>query len=326
MKVQNRASLKIEEIDNSYFNCSSLDFNCVFTTKSWLKAYGGSLRRYGVFKGCELQAVFGLHTCRKLGMPILWNPPLTQHCGLIFKTKNGNAASVATWKKNVTETIAKFIDQLPWSVVSIGFPVWIVDLQPFIWRNYKTITRYTYIIDLKNQTNETIFGNMTKSRRKEIRNFNKKGLTVEKCTNFNVVEKLVENTFGRQKVKYPKETIKEVIYHTSKANKCYAFIAFIGVKPIATSFFVYDRTCAYGLFGGHDHNNIVPGAGALVIYECIKYAKKLGLSYFDFGGSSVPNIELFLRSFGGDLVPYSRVVKAKLPVELLLKIFKRNLF
>jgi hypothetical protein len=52
----------------------------------------------------------------------------------------------------------------------------------------------------------------------------------------------------------------------------------------------------------------------------------LGLRAFDFEGSVVPAIERHFRGFGGTLTPYFRVNKAWLPIEMVLKFFKRRLF
>lgn len=57
-----------------------------------------------------------------------------------------------------------------------------------------------------------------------------------------------------------------------------------------------------------------------------KHAKNLGLKYFDFERSMIPQIERYFRGFGGQLTPYYRINKAKLPFEILLKFFKRESF
>ena len=62
------------------------------------------------------------------------------------------------------------------------------------------------------------------------------------------------------------------------------------------------------------------------MWEAIKFAKKLGIKYFDFEGSMVPQIERYFRGFGGKLTPYYRINKAKLPLEILLKFYRRELF
>jgi hypothetical protein len=62
------------------------------------------------------------------------------------------------------------------------------------------------------------------------------------------------------------------------------------------------------------------------MWESVKHAKDLGLRYFDFEGSMVPQIETYFRGFGGRLTPYYRINRASLPIEIILKFFKRRLF
>jgi len=40
----------------------------------------------------------------------------------------------------------------------------------------------------------------------------------------------------------------------------------------------------------------------------------------------IPQIKKYFRGFGGKLTPYYRINKAKLPIEILLKFFKREVF
>ena len=89
---------------------------------------------------------------------------------------------------------------------------------------------------------------------------------------------------------------------------------------------MYDKITTYYLLGGYDFENKHHGAGPLVIWESIKYSKEIGLKYFDFEGSMVPQIEKHFRGFGGKLTPYYRINKARLPLEILLKFLKRELF
>jgi hypothetical protein len=60
--------------------------------------------------------------------------------------------------------------------------------------------------------------------------------------------------------------------------------------------------------------------------EAIRHARDLGLQTFDFEGSAIPPVEAYFRGFGGKLTPYFRVNKAWLPIEMVLKFFKRRLF
>ena len=80
------------------------------------------------------------------------------------------------------------------------------------------------------------------------------------------------------------------------------------------------------MLGGYDNESKQHGAGALCIYNSILKSKQLNLSLFDFEGSMIKEVEKYFRSFGGELVPYYTVNKAKLIFEIILKFIKRELF
>jgi hypothetical protein len=64
----------------------------------------------------------------------------------------------------------------------------------------------------------------------------------------------------------------------------------------------------------------------MAMWAAIKFAKDLGLRSFDFEGSISPDIEKYFRGFGGTLTPYYQINKAKLPLEFILKLYKREYF
>lgn len=82
----------------------------------------------------------------------------------------------------------------------------------------------------------------------------------------------------------------------------------------------------YYLLGGYDPATKHGGAGILCMWQSILHAKGVGLDTFDFEGCMLPEVERFFRGFGADLVPYFTVNKAWLPLEFMLKIFKRERF
>jgi len=142
----------------------------------------------------------------------------------------------------------------------------------------------------------------------------------------NVIENLVKSTFMRQNKKVNNYYLKKILYEFTNQENSFSFVALKDGIPLSAALCVYDKNTAYYLLGGYDYENKHHGAGALVIWESIKYAKSIGLKEFDFEGSMVPQIERYFRGFGGRLTPYFRVNKAKLPLEILLKFVKRELF
>jgi len=184
---------------------------------------------------------------------------------------------------------------------------------------------YTYIVKLENDI-EKIFEKMSKDRRNDINKAIKDGLIVKNVNNHTIIKNLINKTFLRQKKKINQIYLNKILFDFAKNNNSFGFTVIQNNRPIAASFCIYDKTSAYYLLGGYDEKNRHHGAGALCLWESIKYAKKMGLKHFDFEGSIVPQIEKYFRGFGGELTPYYRINKAKILLEIILKFFKRELF
>nr|WP_243426332.1 GNAT family N-acetyltransferase [Caldicoprobacter guelmensis] len=168
---------------------------------------------------------------------------------------------------------------------------------------------------------------MSVERRNDINKAIKDNLAVRKIDDYNIVKSLVLKTFSRQKKDVDnKYYLDKILFSFANDNNSFAFATFKEEIPIASAFCVYDRTTAYYLLGGYDHEFKHHGAGALAVWEAIKCSKELGLKYFDFEGSMIPQIERYFRGFGGELTAYFRINRAWLPLEVILKCYRRELF
>ncbi len=301
-------------------------YGSVFNTLQWIKLFGKDIRNYGIYdKGDELIGGFFIYTGKKYGVPIYCNPPLTPSVGPFLKIESTNPVKVLDKYKQVISLISEFMDKMNCPVISISFDKSIIDMQPFIWRDFKVIPHYTYVVGLVKSV-EDIWKRMSTDRRNNITKGTKDGLVVEKTSDHAIIRSLVLKTFSRQKMAIDDTFINKVLFDFANDSNSLAFVASSDGDPIACEFCVRDNKTAYGLLAGYDSENKHRGAGALCIWEAIKYSKQLGLTHFDFSGSMVPDIELYLRGFGGELRPYYRANKAILPLEIALKFFKRRLF
>jgi hypothetical protein len=141
-----------------------------------------------------------------------------------------------------------------------------------------------------------------------------------------IVHSLVLQTHERQKRQINKAFLESILFRFANEKTGFAFATYRGDVPVACSFIVHDGRTAYYLLGGYNSEKKHHGAGALSMFEAIQHAQKLGLQAFDFEGSMIPAIERYFRGFGGKLTPYFSVNKAWLPVEIVLKFFKREIF
>ena len=106
----------------------------------------------------------------------------------------------------------------------------------------------------------------------------------------------------------------------------FSISAFKNNEVLGNVFCVFDKQKCYYLLGGVDKKSGIQGVNNLLVQKSIEKAKSLGCTIFDFEGSMLKGVEKFFRSFGGTLTPYYTVQKAWLPLEMLLKFKKRELF
>lgn len=321
--------MKILELgvqDELKFNNLAISYGTIFNTIEWSNIFNSHIHRYGIYnKNGELIGGFILYKENKFGFSVYYNPPFTPTIGPFLKVNAQNPVSVMdTWKKTLTLMVG-FVEKLPYSVVSFLLNKNIIDMQPFIWEKFKVIPVYTYILSLSMSV-EDIWKRMSNERRKNINKALKDGLCVKRINDYEIIKTLVLKTFSRQEKGINKFYLKNILFEFANNNNSFAFATYENDNPFACSFCVHDMNTAYYILGGYDHGNKHHGAGTLSMWESIKYAKGIGLKYFDFEGSMVPQIERYFRGFGGKLTPYYRINKARLPIEMLLKFFKRELF
>ncbi len=321
--------MKIEKLntnDEKQYNVLATSYGSIFNTIEWSNLFGNNVQRYGIYnKNGELIGGFILYKENKFGFPVYYNPPFTPAIGPFLKVDAQNPVSVMdTWKKTLI-LMVDFVENLPYLIISFLLNKNIIDLQPFIWEKFKVTPVYTYILDLTAST-ESLLKRMSNERRKNINKALKSGFCVKKIKDYEIIKTLVLKTFSRQEKGINEFYLKKILFEFANDNNSFAFATYENDNPSACSFCVHDMNTAYYILGGYDHENKHHGAGTLSMWESIKYAKELGLKYFDFEGSMVPQIERYFRGFGGQLTPYYRVNKASLPIEMVLKLFKRELF
>ncbi len=317
---------RISDSDIAKFNQLAVEYGTIFNTIDWLKIFGEKVLLYGIYdKGDNLIGGFYLCKQKKFGFTTYRHTPFSPTVGPFLKINAKNPVAImAMWKKALAK-MADSVDDLPYSVISFGLNKNIVDTQPFIWKKFKVVPGYTYLVDLSKSIDD-INKNMSAERRNDIKKAIKDGIIVKHTEDLETVKSLIIKTFSRQGMTTNEYYLDKILFEFANKDNSFAMIALKDDNPISSLFCVYDKNTAYYILGGYDSENRHHGAGPMVVWEGIKKAKELGLKHFDFEGSMAPQIERYFRGFGGQLTPYYRINKAKLPLEILLKFFKRELF
>lgn len=299
----------------------------VFGSKKWLSVYGADLTLVGIYKD-EHQLIGGFYylDTKKYGFRFIKLPPYTPHCGLFFSSESKNKSSINNFSKEIVQLACDYFSGLKSALTILAFPSSIIDLQPFIWTKYKVVPNYTYRIDLQ-KTQEEIRANFDPKTRNAINKAVKENIVVrENQLQPNDLLSFFTNSLSVSGANVYNAELRNILMNFAEQSNSFSVQAYKEEKVVGSVFCVYDKTSCYYLLGGTDKAAGVQGINALLVQKSIEKAASLGCIVFDFEGSMLKGVEKFFRSFGGELVPFYTANKAKLPIELLLKFKKRELF
>jgi lipid II:glycine glycyltransferase (peptidoglycan interpeptide bridge formation enzyme) len=312
----------LEEKYTGLFGCEP-----AFSGFKWREhVHGTNLKVYGIFEDDEqLIGAFHLYQSKKIGFTFIKTPHYMPHIGLTYNNRSQNESSRLSFNKKIIEHVCEFIQSLQHGVISIALPPFVIDTQPFFWKKFKVIPNYTYRINL-GLSIEEIEKRFSPEHRNSIKKALKDGVEVKECHDYAVIKKIILKTFEQKGEAVSNENIDNILFKIANPGNSFAFTSNFNNEVIAGSFCLYDNDYCYYLLGGYSNESKQHGAGALCIYNSILKAKQLNIPVFDLEGSMIKEVERYFRSFGGELVPYYTINKAKLPFEMVLKFIKRELF
>lgn len=183
---------------------------------------------------------------------------------------------------------------------------------PFYWQGFRQTTLYSYVLPL-DDSEALIFKNIEKNYRQKIRAA-QEALAVRDDLPVSELYRLVGLSFERQGLgqSFDLQFLQNLCAGLSQHSCGKMFFALDPQNNAVHSaaLLVWDEHTAYYLMSGDDPALRSSGAGVLLKWEAIRYAKNvLGVSVFDFEGSMIPGIEQGRRDFGAQQRPYFRVRK-----------------
>ncbi len=315
-----------KEISISAYSSIAVSHIGVLGSVEWLSIYD-NVTCVGIYNNSE-QLIGGFYylKVKKFGFDFIKLPPYSPYCGLFFvnESKNKSAKNDAT--KEIMTEVSQYISRQKAALCILAFPSEILDLQPLFWDKYKVIPNYTYRIDLSKSIEE-IKSNFDSKNRNKINKSLKEDLIIEenaldKDIQFDFFESFLSSTGAN----VYENVLKNIVTKFSNQNNSFCFSAKKNNELLGAVFCIYDKNTCYYILAAVNKNSGVQGVNNLLVQKSIEKAKDFGCRIFDFEGSMIKGVEKFFRSFGPELIPYFTVNKAILPLEILLKFKKRELF
>lgn len=309
------------------FSKKAEPFIGVFGSEAWLSLYGNDLVMIGIYKDeHQITGGFFYLKTRRFGFDFIKLPPYTPHCGLFYQDESKNRASANSYRKEVMQLVCDYFSSLRATLTILAFPAEYQDMQAFIWGKYKVVPNYTYRISLSASVEE-IRSHFDSKNRNAINKALKEGVE----TSLNALPKAEIFAFFKKNLAATganiyEDILQKIVEQFSDESNAFCFSAHRQGRLLGMVFCVFDRHACYYLLGSVDREAGIQGINNLLVQKSIEQAKQLGCRIFDFEGSMLKGVEKFFRSFGPELFPYFTVNKAALPLELLLKFKKREIF
>lgn len=269
----------------------------------------------------NLEGVLVFHTRKYLGFRLILMPPQTAYSGIhIIYREKVKSHTINSFENTVTQ---KLLSKLPpHSLYYQQYGTQFTNALSHVWENYSTTTRYTYLIDISNKSEDQLWNQLKTKRRNSIRKVQPL-MRFEKI-DFNRYWENCEKTFKtkNQSNPYNHKILNKIYNHYYPLNKCHikACINVESNEVSAATFIVEDSQTSYYLSGYSRPNKNESGALSLLLWENIRTCKT---SLFDFEGSMIKPIEQFFRSFGGVLTPHFKVWKVNSPILKFIIKFKK---
>lgn len=177
-------------------------------------------------------------------------------------------------------------------------------------------------IDLR-CNDDTLWRNMHKMRRGNIKRSIKKGVTVEHAVpdDLGVVADLIKKTYKRINVpKPPRELFLALAPLLGKS--VVILVAKLNETPIACRVYLLYNQVMYDWYAGSDENYFSYHPNDLLPWKAMKWGKEHGFEKYDFGGAGQPGkaygVRDYKQRFGGELLHTGRFLLINRPLRYWL--------
>ncbi|MBS1652449.1 MAG: GNAT family N-acetyltransferase [Bacteroidetes bacterium] len=293
----------------------------IFNSPQWLSIYDEKqLVVLGIYNANnDLIGSFFFYRFKKLNIISIIPPPFSPSIGLFFTNPAKNNSNIISTNRELQKCIIEYFNKIKSHQIDLSFSPDYKDFQLFLWNGFEVSPAYTYHINLA-LSKEVLFENLSSEKRKSIRKAELDNILIKYNDQKTIVFDLIKQTFSRKQKKLNENLLEKILFQFSNQSNSYSFVAYNKDKPIATCFFIYDKTTVYYIAGGYNMSNKHHGAGVLCMWSGILKAKEMNIQTFDFEGSMLPEVERYFRDFGGELTPYFRVKKINTFIKAALKL------
>lgn len=282
----------------------------IFCYSWWLDAATKSnFKIYTVLEKNEIVAGFPAPLDNR---NLINEPPLTRTLGILYRPQS--EASFHKQLSNQRRWLTALLEHITLAnFVQICMHHTISDWLPFRWRGFKQTTRYTYLIDYKQNTIGDLYNNLDRLKKRMIKRAALNMINTMLTDDISLVHNYVSLAYERQGLKFriPIDEMRVLDEAIVRNGNRIIIKADDGSKVHSVLYAVYDRKSAYCLLSGSDPALRRLGGHTLVMWETITFFSDK-VDYLNMGGSDIKPIEEHIRGFGGVMTPYFHIYNDRL--------------
>ncbi len=303
--------MRVREIntveEEEFFN---LQCNCLFSSREWTSCYSHKLLRFFIEdENQNLAGGFVAYEGGKWGMKSLITPPYSPHIGLFEINPERNPSKQIGRQKKIMAAIGDYLRTGPYFYYKLDFAPEFRDMQSLVWSGIQVNVRYTYRIDLTQET-EKIIANFDPKIKNLLSKSQREGHSYTNEFALTDSIQMIKKNLSDKPSMHP-EYLGKILNFLSKDSTSLWANVIQKDKVGAVAVCAIDKDCVYYLFGSVNRNLNDNSMQTAALYHVIFTSKKKGFKTFDFEGSGMPSIEKFFRSFGGTLTPYFCITGGK---------------
>ena len=271
-------------------------------------AYGSELKLLKFMEDSEVVAVMWAWESGKKLFNSLITPPFSPSCWLTLLNSYDKPATQRAKEKDVMKALLSFVESGKWGYWKFDFPVDYTDFQEAIWKGTLPKTKYTYrILDLRNWEEK-----IDSKLRNKLKRFSEFSFEVRPFVQSEM--NLFMSSSASKGVAH-----EQLLSKFNGLNSSSAFTVIAEEGNYQAFCIIVNGVCYYLVSSNAKSDNALSACG---VKFCIEESVRRGCASFDFEGSMIPEIEVFFRSFGGDLLPYFSIDGGRGIVYFLRKIMR----
>jgi Acetyltransferase (GNAT) domain len=267
---------------------------------------GATLDYWVVQKGDEWVAALPVTWKRRFGRPFYAGLPLAAYSTILYRpTTGGHPASTTREHLEVTEALLTEVARRC-SMTSLLLSPTIDDARPWIWSRWRTLPRYTYVIDLRSEMK------LTDSVRRHVRKCEEGGFRISDEWDLPRFQSALNETKQRQgfDLAISPESLRVLAHSLREARLAWMRSALDPRGELAASQIVLsipgtERACMW--VAGASNQHLQSGASSWLMVKIAEAAKQRGHASYDLCGADIASVARFKAELGGRLVHYFQV-------------------